>query len=1388
MRRFLCTRDGKFSLSDNGFLSDPDGDYGHFLNPEITSFDSLTDCRCLVLLGEPGIGKSTEIERMVKVEEARVGGEGEVLYFRLRDYQTDLFLNQEIFENASMKRFESGTHALYLFLDDLDEGLLSVTTLATLLNSRLKKLPVERLYLRIACRTAEWPPVLEKALNDLWREEQLKILELVPLRKRDVREFVELAGYSPDAFIEEILEKEAVSLAIKPLTLNFLVRLFGEHQALPKTQIELYNEGCRLLCSDVNDSRIDSGRTSPFSSEQLLAVAERIAAVTVFANMAAIWKAPDQGDVPGGDITVNKLCGGTETVAQEAFQITEAHIRETLKTGLFNSRGANRIGWAHKTYTEFLAARYLFQRGMTIAQKMSLLTHPGDEENRLIPQLHETAAWLAGMDREVFRAILHYDPQVLLLSDVPNAEPADQASLVKSLLELFEQEKLFDDDWDLRSKYKKLNHSTLADQLRPYITDPTRGFLVRQVAIDIAEDCGLTSLQTELATISLDITQPMAARVNAAYALNKVGDKETKAMLKPLAYGEAGDDPDDQLKGCGLKAIWPALISAEEMLSLLTFPKRAHFTGSYKTFLYDCAKYLNPSDLVMALHWIESAEIEPDGLDARSQVRDDILALAWHHLEQPEVLALLVRIFFSSYRQLDKSSIKAFDQSASTRHRVLEALLPELPKLKDTLYCFISSKAPLVRNEDLSYVIHLIKRESHPDIKVALSELCYRAFDIQDLNHTELILDACQTEKVLMNRFREFLEPIELDSQQAERLKARYIEWNIAPGPPELPEPTEQEQLIIERISEAILKGEAGDQEQWWWLNRLLTIAIGSKYWGDETETDLRALPRWKTLDASTRGRILNLAKHYVVWGEPRTEEWFGTNTTFCSALAGYRALLLLYQEEPEHLFSLSGNVWEKWIPIILTCTVPSEIDKQESHNQLVKHCYEQSKNIVQEYLLKLVDLENADGSLHRILSKFEYCWDDDLRSLLESKLQDKTLTPLCFRQLLEELLEQESEFAKEYAQSILVTLEANESESRRMVAAGALFAHAKDFDWNPLWHLIENNTEFGHSLFTTLAHNPHKHYREIFAGLKEHHLAQLYCWLAQQFPHKDDPDLKDFRVITYDDSVRRFRDSILDFLREKGSREAIYAIQSIATTLPELDWVKFVLLRAQARMRQVTWKPQTPATILALAANSKKRLVQSGVQLLEVVIASLDRLSQKLHGETPAVADLWNQLSRKTFTPKDENHLSDYVKRHLDEDLKQRGIVINREVEIRRSPGAPIGERTDIRVEAITPTGRTNEVDKVSVIIETKGCWNDELSEAMRTQLKERYLKEGFCSHGLYLVGWFACAKWDTSDRRKSRSERLGLDTLHEQLRNQAETLSQHGTLIKPYILDATL
>lgn len=107
---------------------------------------------------------------------------------------------------------------------------------------------------------------------------------------------------------------------------------------------------------------------------------------------------------------------------------------------------------------------------------------------------------------------------------------------------------------------------------------------------------------------------------------------------------------------------------------------------------------------------------------------------------------------------------------------------------------------------------------------------------------------------------------------------------------------------------------------------------------------------------------------------------------------------------------------------------------------------------------------------------------------------------------------------------------------------------------------------------------------------------------------------------------------------------------------------------------------------------------------------------------DTPAAIYLWNEIGKK-YWPMDEGRFVDYVKIHLDEDLKQRGVIVNREVVIRRGAGNSPGERTDIHVDAIVRTSSGKVYDSVTAIIEAKGCWNSKLDTEMEKQLVCRYL-----------------------------------------------------------------
>jgi len=289
-KRFWCPRESSINLSDGGYLYDPDSEYGHIINSEVIPFESIANIRCLILLGEPGIGKSFAMDSIRKDIDTKVETEGnQTLWLDLRSYSSEERLIDDLFKNTKFVAWSTSQFQLHLFLDSLDECLLQIKELAALFVEEFKKYPTERLYLRIACRTAEWPKNLEQGLKQQWGDDATKAYELTPLRKKDVVEAAKVNGLATDTFLEEIDKKEVVPLAIKPVTLTFLMNLYSKNKQFPKTQAELYYEGCRLLCEETSESRRGSQLTGNFNADLRLAVASRIAAITIFTNRYAIW-------------------------------------------------------------------------------------------------------------------------------------------------------------------------------------------------------------------------------------------------------------------------------------------------------------------------------------------------------------------------------------------------------------------------------------------------------------------------------------------------------------------------------------------------------------------------------------------------------------------------------------------------------------------------------------------------------------------------------------------------------------------------------------------------------------------------------------------------------------------------------------------------------------------------------------------------------------------------------------------------------------------------------------------------------------------------------------------------------------------------------------------
>lgn len=1399
-KRFWCPRDSTFSLDDGGYLHDPDSQWGSIYNPNVQTFEAISNTRCLILLGEPGIGKSNAMK--AEYEATKEAGQL-ALFHELSAFQTDTMLVADIFNDDAIKTWIAGDKELHLFLDSFDECTIPRNALSPRLAKELSKLPKQRLFLRIACRTADWPISLEIVLDGLWGQENMGVYELVPLRRVDVVYAAQANNIVPEGFLGEIDNKDVVPFAIKPVTLRFLIDVFTSEHQLPQTQTEIYRKGCDLLCEEINISRHDAGLTGNLSRAQRLAVAARIAAITMFTGRYVIWQSVDQGNIPKGDITASEFVSDTEFANGETFQVVEATIRETLGTGLFSARGAHRLGWAHQSYAEFLAAEYLISHGLTLNQIKSLIIHANDPDHKLVPQLHQVSAWLASMSKEVFNEILKTNPDVLLRSDISAAYDEDKHALTEKLLKMRGERRLLDQGLNMWRFSRKLKHPTLGDQLKPYIVDKTKDFEVRRMAIEIAQATGLKEVQESLCEIGLDKDEILQLRIDATLAIKFIGDEAIKVKLKPLTVGKATSDPYDDLKGSALSVLWPHHITAGDLFGLITLPKGDHYFGLYEQFLtYNVVQYLKPADLPTALNWVERNAF------GRTELMDAIVEAAVPHLGIPEIRAAFARTALarmSHYHEIvgrehglrrrpfyPANQLTSLDDDS--RHALVTDILALLNSAENIPHHLIHSQTPLIFTKDVPWLLSSLQESPVENRRRILATLIFWVFDRQNSQQIEAIYAVWENDAILCDVFKPFFGPTELGSVEAQTQKTFYERRLENERIVEARQANEEHEVsdeeLIGRVSTLLDGFEAGNPELWWHLN--LDLIYFQKT-GSEWASDLTSLPSWQKLGNDFKARIVTAARKYLDVGSLGVHEWLGKGSklNYRPARAGYRALLLLYQLAPDILSGIPNDLWSKWAPIIVA--FPSSTDHELTFQQkLIKIAYDRSQLLVISIILVLIDFENRVDEYTPLLRRINECWDKRLGEALIIKIQDPRLQIGYCGRLLNELISHNVPGATQFAESLL-SLRTDDNQRRRAISAAlSLTSFPTNFHWSAVWNVARSDPDFGRQTFLAMAETHDYPSRQVIqASLSETELADLYLWLSQQFPHDEDPKHGASYSPTPRDEIVDFRESVLLAIKNRGNRVACHEIQRLISALPYLQHLKTKLLEAEVVARYNTWTPCQPSDILRLAANKQRRLVQNGEQLLEVIIESLQRLQAKLQRETPAAIDLWNVLPagghNRTYRPKDEEDLSNYIKRHFDEDLKQKGVIANREVEIQRGRGDAQGERTDIHIDAAIIGPDKKAYDVITAVVEAKGSWNPSLLQEMHTQLVDRYLGHQY-HHGLYVVGWFNCSQWADADYKKAASMKHEYNPLSQYLDTQARSLSQNGIQVRAFVLDVSL
>jgi hypothetical protein len=1294
----------------------------------------------------------------------------------LRNFSSEDRLYRTLFENETFLQWAKGDYDLHLYIDSLDECLLRIDSVAALLADEIPKYPLDRLKLRIACRTASWPPLLERALKSAYGENSFAATELVPLRRVDVLQAATLSGITdPDSFLARVDELHITSFAIKPVTLKMLLDTFRREGDLPGNVVDLYEKGCSILCEEQNESRRASRRTGDLSPRDRVAVASRIAAATQFGNRFAVWTGTEAEGAPEEDVAVGDLVGENEP-SDSSVKVTHSAVLETLGTGLFSSRGQERLGWSHQMFAEFLAARYCFVHDLHIEQLRSLVFHP--RRKRVIPQVREVASWIALRNEELFAEIAEFDPEVLLGSAAPSLSNEQRRGLADALLRSCDQSEVLHIRHHLELRH--LAHPTLTEQLKTVLVDSERPMATRYFAARIARDCAATGLGEALLGIALSDTETHDLRTIAAYAIADVGSEEERSQLRPLLQASREIDPDDQLRGAALDAIYPGDKYDDAMWDYLELPRQSFFGGSYSSFLtYSVVPKLHAENLPAALRWC--AAQPPEDIGPIPELEGEIFSLALEHIEDDGIADLLANTVLQwarSFRPLPhRRRTSGFSETLAgdtvRRRRFLAAFLPLLNR--DNVHSVLHS-VPLLTLEDLQWYIDRIINGESPSSAIVETSLVCRLACSWEPDAMSTVWHACQRSPILAQECNPIFEPMPLDSEmvqwqrksKADLLKERNIE--VAPA-------------LEPRCEAALQLIEGGEVDAWLKLLGEISLDEGGTHYLNLRQMEVEKLPGWLGASVGMRGRIVAAAKIFLMETPFRTLSWFPSTQVPFGASAGVNALAFLYGVDLAYLQEQSADFWAAWIPSLIgdSRVTRDQSDAIDAVNAVFAMAAATAPATMCAKLLEQIQMESDNRQFFFAGSLVDLAWSDSLGQGLLGKLQLDDLAPSVQAEILFLLVKRKVAGAKEWAEE---AVRSEYSTERGIGFSKALLKASDDAAWKTLWPLIQTDTNYGRRLLEGVSYGFDD--KASFTNyLNDVELGELYLWLLEQYP-------PDGRMVSGAvgpvEMVRMLRDGSLEKLKRRATFEACDALARAELRLPQYRWLRFHFDEAEVQACASTWEAQSPRDIIAMASDSKKRFVESSQQLLGVILESLSHLQAELHGELASVGDLWNSKG-KDWWPKQEEDISDYIARHLKKDLADRGIIINREVQIRRGRrGEMAGQSTDIHVDAVSAEGTKGQLyGSIGVVIEVKGSWNDGLMQDMEGQLRDRYMKNNEYRAGLYVVAHFKAARWIATDGRRAKSDAIDIFDLRQQLANQANGLSG-SVLIQSLVLDASL
>ncbi|WP_158171276.1 Rho termination factor N-terminal domain-containing protein [Rhodococcus sp. JT-3] len=1266
----------------------------------------------------------------------RLGADTVVLTCDLSTVSTEHSIRDRL-TSTEIEAWKLGTTQLFLTLDSFDEAQTRIADLRLILNECMEDWDFTRLFLRIACRTLDWPPLFTQQLSDRF-DEDISPFELLPLRRTDAQTIVSAWLDEPEGFIAAVDKVGVAPLAARPLTLRFLANSYASHHQLPDRTAEIYELGLTALCDEHSPERTSSPRHVLTTPDVAMDMAARVAAISRFSGRPAIWTGPVT-EASADDMNLSD-CIRLPAPGAPLEPISFDDVRSLWASGLFNGAGTSRIVWAHATFADFLTARWIERRRLTIPQIKSLLLA---DDQCLYQHARTIASWLVAINPIAHQWLADLDPEAFAMgTDLPDVELRKR--VVAGLLRATHTGTI--DPRPLHD-YRQLQHPDLADQLRnaPSLQNED----VFEMTAMIAIDCEVIELIPDFARFALDDAQVNGRiRMIAAQTVRTLSRSAPTDCLLPLtlAISTAGGDADAsvgalELQGIALSTSFPHAMSVADVFGELRSTATQSVYGLYWRFVREFAAHIGPEDVDCAAEWVTTtpAVVSDSKFD---RLVDSIAALSIRHIDESskasEAIAIIALTRADDYQPLFSERI-IDEQPELTRigRRTLARVLlsrASSEQIFGVMYRFLKDDEPLFSSDDLAWLIDEFAGAddtTRDNIATAMQQL----INPDNPEHAHLVLDLDDHHPVA-ERLAYLRGSVDLDSDIAKHYRKMRAK---ADARRDRPTSSDFAFDVDEAISELSQKAKDGDLAAYAEATQMVCLPHLGKTHAQPFQPDLTKQPRWKQMTAPTQLALVQSSRRFLTSGRCDGEQQRGAYLCFDTSAAGYKALILLLREDPATLRALPGPVWREWAPIMVNWGVASNGANAGDKIELFSLALPHARSELTEALLELLDHRLSDGEYALVTVEMRLLDSPELAAELLARSDSYGVENPTGREIFTFLVSNHLDLVQPKLEMKLKSAIGEEREE--VVSAGvALFRR----DTQTIWPTIEELMLTDPALVLEIMSRVAEADRYTAPDLEPSALARLYVWLRRTAPPPT-RSVGEANFLDGRDYIDRWANTILQKLIDLGSEDSVLAVQEISLSLPEQRGLRQAVTLATNNFRNNHWKPLNAYQLDEIAENPANRIVRTPADLAVAAQEALVHIQNRLQGDTPSAPLLWDTHSQR---PKQEDDISDFLRTELADTLGARGAVVNREVQVRRS-GRGIGERTDIRIDA-QPQGGSNQI---TLVIEVKGCWNPELRTAWKTQLLERYMADTHTHHGVYLIAWFDQNSWTAKDSRRAKA-----------------------------------